>query len=312
MIENFLESGGVCEDVGTGEGAGPPILDVHIPSNLEIDPNAWFSNVFTFSPYWTPATSDAESLSASSSESLTKAVTEVSDRVTVESCWDENTNSVDMTVHYFDVEPTSAGTLPWIALGFRSSEVCAMTPPEGGNTPMILITHSSAESAPVANSAELVPEAKGMSDEAFGAIYQSLVPLEDSVGYSSVSLSAPMVFLAASERAISDDDTVSLNFKQDADAKPDVMYFTYAIGAESQLGVHITRACFELVEFPSCSESSSASSTADGAVSVGIEDLIAESTQKVSASSEEPSSGAHAMSVIATILFAFTTALILY
>jgi hypothetical protein len=78
------------------------------------------------------------------------------------------------------------------------------------------------------------------------------------------------------------------------------------------LGVHITRACFELVEFPSCSESSSASSTADGAVSVGIEDLIAESTQKVSASSEEPSSGAHAMSVIATILFAFTTALILY
>lgn len=310
MIENFLESGGVCEDVGTGEGAGPPILDVHIPSNLEIDPNAWFSNVFTFSPFYTPATSDdVESVSMGSSNTPNKAVTEVNDRVTVESCWDENTNSVDMTVHYFDVELTSAGTLPWIALGFRSSEVCAMTPPSGGNTPMILITHLSAESAPDANSAELFPGAKGMSDEAFGAIYQSLTPLDESVGYSSVSLSAPMVSLAASERSISSDDTVSLSFKQDADIKPDIMYFTYAIGAESQLGVHITRACFELVDFPSCSESSSTSSTSDGGVSVGIEDLLTDNTQKVSA---EPSSGAHAMSAIAAVLLSFTMAHISY
>lgn len=308
LIENFEESGGVCQDVGNGEGAGPPILDVHIPSNLEVDPNAWFSNEFTFSPFYTKATTlEPDSTSMSSSAPSSMKVTEVSDRLTVESCWDESTNSVDLTVHFSDVEPTSSGTLPWIALGFRSSEICAMTPPEGGDTPMILITHSSAESAPIAHSGDLVPGAKGMSQEAFGQMYQSLVPLDETVGYSSVSLSTPMVNLAASERSMADEDTVSLSFKQDVGTKPDTMYFTYAIGAESQLGVHTTRACFELVEFPSCSAPSSESSAANGGISVGIEDLMSESSQKVTTESEELQSGANIMSVIAPLLLATST-----
>lgn len=291
LVENYQKNGGVCEDVGSGEGAGPPILEVHIPSNLELDPNAWFSNEFTFSPYFTPATSDTASSDMSSSASSNKVITEVSDRVTVESCWDESTNSVDMTVHYFDVTPTSAGTLPWIALGFRSSDICAMTPVGGGNTPMVLITHSSAESAPVAHSGELVPEAKGMSPESFGAIYMSLVPLAESDGFSSVSVSAPMIDFAVGDSTIADEDTVSLSFKQIVEEKPDVSYFTYAIGAESQLGVHVTRGCFELTDFASCSKSSSGSSASNVSVSTGIQDLMPESSQKVSTRSDERENG---------------------
>lgn len=309
LIENFEESGGVCEEVGNGEGAGPPILDVHIPSNLEIDPNAWFSNEFTFSPFYTPATTESVSSSTSSVAASTKAVTEVSDRVTVESCWDESTNSVDMTVHYFDVEPTSAGTLPWIALGFRSSDVCAMTPPEGGNTPMILITQSSAEAAPVAHHGDLVPGAKGMSQEAFDSIYQSLVPLDESEGYSGSSLSTPMISVTASERSIdtADEDTVSLSFKRETDTKPDTMYFTYAIGVESQVGVHTTRACFEIVQFPSCSAPSRESSTAKDGVSIGIEGLISEGSKKVTTKSEESLSGAVITTAIAPLSLALIT-----
>lgn len=293
LVENFQENGGICVDVGNGESAGPPILDVHIPSNLEIDPNAWFSNEFTFSPYWIPATADAGSSTSDMSSSVisTKSITEVSDRVTVESCWDESSNAIDMSVHYFDIEPTDAGTLPWIALGFRSSDVCAMTPPNEGTTPLIIITHRSGDSNPEVYSGELTPEAKGMSQESFVAIYQSLVPLDESTGYSSVSLNAPMVDLSAAvESSISDGDTVTLNFKQVVGEKPDTMYFTYAVGASSQLGVHTTRACFELTDFTSCSQSSNDSAAMSGGVTAGIDDLTSESSQKVSTRSEEEKS----------------------
>jgi hypothetical protein len=282
LIENYEEIGGTCVNIGGGEGAGPPILDVHIPSNLEIDPNSWFSNEFTFSPYWVPTSKDTVSSdTTSSSQQSSKAITEVSDRMTVESCWDDNTNSIDMSVHYFDVEPTSAGTLPWMALGLRSYARCAMTPPDGDNLPMILITQSSADSAPVASLGELVPEAKGMSPDAFGAIYQSLIPLEESDVFSSHSVSAPMVDFASGQSSIADDDTVSLSFKlkRDSEEKPDVMYFTYAIGTESSLGFHVTRACFELSEFPPCVSSSTDSAAAKEGVTVSIGDLMSQNIQ---------------------------------
>ena len=302
LIENFEKIGGTCVDVGSGEGAGPPILDVHIPSNLEIDPNAWFSNEYTFSPYWTPAIADSNSSisGTNSAPPSNRTVTQVSDRVTVESCWDDSTNSVDLSLHYFDVEVTTAGTLPWIALGFRSSDVCAMTPPEGGYTPMILITHSSVDSAPIAHSGELVPEAKGMSQEAFGTVYQSLVPLDETVGYSDVSVNAPMVNFASEKYSIADEDTVTLSFKQVMDQTPDVMYFTYAIGATSQLGVHITRACFELTDFTSCSSSSS-----EGGVSV-----VSMIDEKVSTKSDGETSEANDLTTGSSLLFASITVIL--
>ena len=272
----------------------PPILDVHIPSNLEVDPNSWFHNEFTFSPYWVPTSNDTVSSDMASSSQSSKAITEVSDRITVESCWDESTNSIDMSVHYFDIEPTSAGTLPWMALGLRSYARCAMTPPDGGNLPMILITQSSADSAPVASFGELVPEAKGMSPDAFGAIYQSLIPLEESDVFYSSSVSAPMVDFASGQSSIADDNTVSLMFKlkQDSENKPDVMYFTYAIGTDSSLGFHVTRACFELSEFPSCS------AAAKDGVTTSIGDIMSQNSQTAQTVPESNESGGHVMSAI--------------
>jgi hypothetical protein len=293
LPERYQELGGTCVETGSGEGAGPPILEVHIPSALEID-EGFMPLQFTFSPVWQDETSGSDAVSAEmkpSSESM-KAVTVVSDRVTVESCFEESTNSIDMAVHFSDLEATEAGTLPWIALGFRSSDVCAMTPTDGGNTPMILITHTSTDSAPAAHSGELLPGAKAMSQESFDAIYESLVPLEDNVDYSSVSVNAPMLSSSASiasgRSSIADEDTVTLSFKQAVDSKPRTMYLTYAIGSESQLGVHTTRACFELTEFPSCPASDgSGTATAIDGVSVGLEDLITESSKQVTTKSEE-------------------------
>lgn len=315
LVENYLELGGTCVNVGGGE-IGPPISEVHIPSNLEID-EGFISNEFTFSPFWHDQSSqENESVSSESTESTnesSKAVTKVSDRVIVESCFDDTTNSIDMSVHYLGIETTDIGTLPWMALGFRSSNTCAMTPPDGGSTPIILITHSSTEADPVAHSGDLVPGAKAMSEESYAAIYQSLVPLDESVNYTSVSVGAPMLRSSSSSfdagtSSIADEDTVTLSFKRSVESKPDVVYFTYAIGAQSQLSVHTTRACFELRNFPSCS--TPLNSAVDG-VSVSISDLIAESSETATAKSDDIStSGSYILVVSAVLSLSFIMVLI--
>ena len=256
LIERYQEIGGECVAAGGGD-VGPPILDVHIPSNLEVDPNSWYSNEYTFSPIWEVPAKEDESMASMTSSA--KAVTEVSDRVTVESCYDESTKTIDMSIHYADIEPTSEGTLPWMALGYRPADVCAMTPPSGGNTPIVLVTHASSDVAPQAHAGSLVPEAKSLSSDAFATMYQTLVPLEDTIEYTDVSVEAPMVdsssTTAVGRASTSAEDTVVLNFKQVVDSKPEVMYLMYAIGSQSQLGFHTTRACFEVTDFPSCPSS---------------------------------------------------------
>merc|ERR1719329_2100928 len=52
--------------------------------------------------------------------------------------------------------------------------------------------------------------------------------------------------------SISAEDTLTLNFKQIVDEKPDTMNLMFAIGMTSDLGFHTTRGCFQLDSFPSC------------------------------------------------------------
>lgn len=157
---------------------------------------------------------------------------------------------MDLSIHFHDIEPDSAGLLPWMAVGYRPSDICAMTPPEGGVTPIVLVTQASEDVAPKAHETQLVPEAKAMSQDAFDSMITSMRPLEDSDEYMNVSIEAPMastaVQIARSTSSIASDDTVSLHFKQSVDEKPEVMNLMYAIGMTSELGFHTTRGCFEV------------------------------------------------------------------
>merc|ERR1712107_2890 len=119
---------------------GPPTTDVHIPSNLEVDPYSWFTNVYTFSPVWQPPMITTMTDIAATGDEPTMAVTE-KDRIRVESCYDEETKSVRLNVEFKDVEPIVMGAtteLPWISLGYRTSDVCSMTPPDGGSSDIIM------------------------------------------------------------------------------------------------------------------------------------------------------------------------------
>ncbi|KAL7470042.1 hypothetical protein ACHAXS_010291 [Conticribra weissflogii] len=282
LVERYEANGGVCGNArGEGDGGGdigPPVLEdeAYIPSDLEVDPNSWVSNEYTFSPVWQVPTQemgqegDNNNGGDVETSSGGKATTQVSDRLTVQSCHDAVTNSIDLTFQFHDIAPSSTGLLPWMAIGYRSSDVCSMTPLEGGSTPLVLIATSPDEQVPSAYLTELPPEAKSLSSEAFATMYASMVPLNEAEGgavYEDVALESPLWETAsdgtASEvisvaRASSiegdDEDVVRLHYRQvvDGDSIPEAIYLMYAIGMSSALGIHETRGCFELVSFPEC------------------------------------------------------------
>jgi len=265
LIENYEALGEVCQDLrgfgDEGEGGGdvgPPVLDESekIPSNLEVDPLSWVSKEVTFSPVWMNPTADS-GMKQPTATTSGKAVLEVNDRITVESCYDEATMMMDISVYFHDIEPMFDGMLPWMAIGYRPSELCSMTPPKGGSTPIILVTQVNSENAPKAYSTELVPEAKALSEDAFRNMYMGARPLDDSEGYKDVSVDAPATSSTAMAQPASlatEEDTVSVHYKQIVDGD-DTLHLMYAIGMTSTLGIHSTRGCFEIQPTP-CDSSS--------------------------------------------------------
>lgn len=261
LVENYVENGGECPEIvrmNEDEVAvGPPAQEVHIPSNLEVEEASWFTNEYTFSPVWQvpmrPVVTDMGA-AASVSAAMSKPSTKVSDRVTVESCYDEATKSIDMSFHFHDIDPTSNGRLPWMAIGYRPSDVCAMTPPSGGVTPIVLITHLEGDGeVPKAHSTSLLPTAKTLSADAFASMYMLARDLEETDDHSDVSVIAPQITTSIMRSGLFDDDTVSLSFKRVVGEKPEQLNLMYAIGMSSELGIHTTRKCFVIDAFPSCS-----------------------------------------------------------
>eukprot|EP00581_Thalassiosira_minuscula_P013281 CAMPEP_0183712014 /NCGR_PEP_ID=MMETSP0737-20130205/7299_1 /TAXON_ID=385413 /ORGANISM="Thalassiosira miniscula, Strain CCMP1093" /LENGTH=825 /DNA_ID=CAMNT_0025940589 /DNA_START=493 /DNA_END=2970 /DNA_ORIENTATION=+ len=284
IIDRYEAMGNACVDIragGEGNGQGAP-EGGHIPSNLEVDPLSWVSKEITFSPIWSaPVKEDAEAADLEEMMSPAdpgKSVMEVSDRVTVGYCYDEASSSVDMSVHFHVVEPTADGKLPWMAMGYRPTKTCSMTPPDGSSTPIVLMTQSDEESTPEAHTTMLTPAAKSFQPDVFAAMMDSATLLTDSEEYSNIVLDAPMVSSNAAMQiarsSSAPEDTVSLHFKQVVENKPEVMHLMYAIGLTSQLGSHITRKCFELEDIPSCS--TAGTSAADVVKDEGDENVPAD------------------------------------
>lgn len=256
VIEEYQSLGGICVDVGADAGAssaaGPPVLEEEdmIPSNLNFDPMSWFSNEYTFSPVWaeqTLATSDQSSTAASSSSSEAAStlsgmsVIEVSDHLTVEFCIDGN--SLEMEIHFYNIMPAVDGLLPWMAIGYLNTELCAMTPVDGGTTPLILLTQTGkVGSIPEAYKTELFPQAKSADEVILSTMMETMTPLADKEGYSDVLVatasSAAVPDVEVSRSSLADQEgTVSLHFKEVlVDSTVDKLYYTFAIGTTSELG----------------------------------------------------------------------------
>ena len=300
LVERYEALGGVCSDA-MGGTAGPPVADEenHIPSNLEVDPLSWASNEVTFSPIWVSEDSLTSAAEDESSPATGKSFLAVSDRVTVEHCYDESTQMADMSIHFHDVEVGSDGLLPWMALGFRDYDVCAMNnPANGADTPLVMLTHSSGDVLPEAQMTMLPSQAKSFSPDSFASIMDLMKPLVDNEDYDSVSVDAPMVTsemmqIARSSSPLMTDDTVSLHFKQKVEPSSS-MKLMYAIGGRQDIGFHMTRGCFE-VELTPCGGSTQSADT----VNLNVDLSGSKEEMKVKAGpAETPESSASSLSAL--------------
>lgn len=241
-----------------------------------------------------------------------KSSVSVSNRLTVESCYDEATQSMDMSVHFHDVDIGADGLLPWMAIGYRPTDLCAMTPPDGSSTPLVMLTHWREGGMPAAHKALLPPEAKGFNQDAFDSMYLSMKPLGDVQEYDSVSVEAPMLLAeeikVARSFSSAAEDTVSLHFKQKVEGgRPETMNLIYAIGGSSELGVHVARGCFQAPTTVCGSDSWSVENIdTASSLSVDLNDGEEKKSEDVQLSEDNDKSSA-SIGVSSTIMFAMTT-----
>lgn len=262
LLDEALEAAGrTCEKMTRGDGGGGPPSGqtVHIPSNLEVDPNAWFENVYTYSPVWEPPVEEEQSMTTGATG---MAVTQEGD-ITAKSCYDPEAQAVQISLEYSNIEMVG-GDLPWMALGFRETEECLMNPRDGGDTELILLTADSPDGEVGAHFTFLPKMARSFDGDSLSSIYSNMVPLEEKDGFSDVGLHLPSDVSTITKSAHDGaEDSVVLHFKQSKPEAPEAMHLMYAVGSAPEIGYHRTRKCFDISAFPTCPAASSASEGQD-------------------------------------------------
>ena len=261
LLDKALDSaGGECPKMESYGTDGPPTGDVEpIPSNLEVDPNSWRSIVYTYSPVWEPPVPEDDTVDpADEVETAGTAITEAGSAI-VATCYDSSADAVELTVS-FDYD-MAGEEIPWVALGYRETEECLMTPRGGGSSDIILIESSRNVGGDFESTASfglLSPSVKRFNSDAVSSIYENLVPLGDAEGFSDVQvsiLSADDPTAIDTKSNVNGGSIIQLSFKQNQTpgaAPGSPMNLMYAIGKGQQLGYHSSRLCFQVSEFPPC------------------------------------------------------------
>merc|ERR1711865_473359 len=124
---------------------------------------------------------------------------------------------------------------------------------------------------------------------------------------TTIERSSPTTTTATTPSSSSSDTSVTLSFKQEfTNGPPDVMNLMYTIGMTAEPGFHVSRSCFDIVDFPVCSSSSSASSSSDEVppprTNESIEAWKEENASQSSSLGQFGSSTSAAVAVMVTIL----------
>lgn len=283
LLDQALEAaGGSCPMLDRGGGGGPPVGGTKVPSNLEIDENAWCTKEYTFSPVWEPPPVAEDAVDAPIADNPTAsnsyATTEVG-IATVASCYDSASQSVKLQFTFDDVEVSEEG-LPWLALGYRKDEECLMIPKDGSDTDIILIATNPATEEISASKGSLSAMVRSGNPEAVGTIYPTLSPLENADGFSNVKVLASETqtdntVAVEEERAVVGSASVELDFSQEFDVKPEAMHMMYAVGTSPRLGYHASRRCFEITEFPDCNAAVGSTNSSSSTLSYAFSAIAA-------------------------------------
>jgi len=239
----FVDAGGKCQQTGGGEDSGPPTGTVeHVPSNLEVDLNAWRSIEYTMSPvmeYVEAAEPCTNEISSGN------GMMRVTDDFFVQACWDSDSSTLAF------MAKATMPSMSWAAIAFRETEECLMTPRGGGDAESILALPDGDFYG--VHFGPLSPEMKQFEDAAIQNYVDQMTPLEDMSGMTGFANHV--------------NGELHLSFTRKYNDKPESFYLNYAIGNEKKVAYHRSRGCFELKHLPSCMtspQSTSAISNSDG------------------------------------------------
>lgn len=227
LDEAFEAGGGSCPQTASSSTGAGPSHESTVPSNLEVDIIAWRSIVYTASPVWSPPqAADLADGSQGAQYSF-----QVEDGVSMSACVDPNTLTVRFSAE------VDLDTPVWVGFAFRDGEECLMTPSNGGPSQAILAIPDSTQ---YTNWFANIPATlKNFDATATTGFIDSLVPLEDSLGFSR-------------SEATYSNGRLALGFSKSYAERPDVVYLTLAKGISNVFGYHASRTCFQLDGLADC------------------------------------------------------------
>jgi len=221
LDEAHVRSGGACPQRGGSGSSGPPTGQVaHVPSNLEVDQAAWHTVVYTASPVWVPP---SEGGTGGDASALTKRIAA---GVMAEACVDGATSTLRLSLAVDLAAPA------WVAVGFRSTEECLMTPRGGGDGEIVFAQPGNASAYEV-HYGPLSPETKHFTAAALSNFLGRMTLLSGAAGFSDGT-------------AEYGNGRLVLGFARSYSVVPPVFNLSYAYGNSAQLGYHASRGCFTL------------------------------------------------------------------
>merc|ERR1712029_607139 len=158
------------------------------------------------------------------------------------------------------------------------------------------------------------------SPNALSSITESLWPLDKTIGYSDVSVTTTSSMPeeiktdVAIERSApipkrdsgssNGNGIVTLTFKQEfTNGPPDVMHLMYAIGMSAQLGIHISRSCFDVLEFPTCPSTTTTTTGGSNNKLTGGDDIPPRTNEANTNAASSSSSAVHSsLSSISSVM----------
>jgi len=219
LDEEHVRNGGSCPQRASSGGNGPPTGQVaHVPSNLEVEPIAFITSVYTGSPIWTPPSPSGTSGGPSATAQ------QLATGISATSCFDAATSSLRLSVSF------ETASVAWAAVGFRTTEECLMTPRGGGDGEMVYATPDNSSAYQV-HYGPLSPDAKHFQAAAIGNFLQRLTPIGDAAGFSSSSVEHT-------------NGQLVLGFSRSYASMPSVFNLSYALGQNGNVGYHAKRGCF--------------------------------------------------------------------
>lgn len=157
----------------------------------------------------------------------------ITDGVQQQSCFDEKSSSVQVSM---DITLEKS---VWVAVGFRSTEECLMTP-RGGGDGETLVALPGKDGGYTLSHGLLSPALKSFDAggaEAFVAGITPIGNLPDLYVGGSVELSGGNFMMA---------------FKRKYKVQPKHLNLTFALGSSASFGYHANRGCFIVSDLPAC------------------------------------------------------------